>query len=448
MQSFSQAAGRADAEFAVPLRSARELRRYMEHAWGVRLGGRAACPHHVAPLAVAWDAYRATQPVIIVRGARGTGKTYMVAALGLTMATTLGASVTILGGSGEQSNRVHDHMRRMWLHPTAPIDMLLDEPTHRVTRLITGATITALLASSRSVRGPHPERLILDEADEIDVDLIDAALGQPQSRGPIRAGVLAVSTEHRTDGGMAYLRRLAQDRGWPVVEWCWRDVMWPHGWMRRDQLERVRATVPESVWRVEYEMGQVVSRDAAIDPEALAGVLDGPEIRDAGRAVEVEPPESSGQYACGVDWARSEHATVAVVIRCDVRPRRVVAYLRMRRQPWARQVERVAELATRYRARVWHDATGLGDVVHSLLAVPAVPIVWAPKTRERLITGYVRALETRALLLPRIDTLVSEHTQATWDDLWGRGHLPDSLAACAMAWYGAERMRGVGGIYV
>ena len=36
-----------------------------------------------------------------------------------------------------------------------------------------------LTASQKSVRGPHPPSLLLDEIDEMDLEIFDAALGQP-----------------------------------------------------------------------------------------------------------------------------------------------------------------------------------------------------------------------------------------------------------------------------
>lgn len=422
----------------LPLSSPDDLRRAVLGLWGVELAYRASCATHATQLAIAWRAYIAEHPVIIVRASRGCGKTLLAAAIGLTTAHLLGVEVTILGGSLEQSVRVHEHMRRMWQHPTAPRDALVGEPTRRSTVFCHGGAIHALAASSRSVRGPHPVRLILDEVDEIDPDLIDAALGQPQSRRGIRSGVLAVSTEHYTDGGMRHLREHARARGWPVIEYCWRDCLHPGGWLTPEAVERMRASVPESVWRIEYELGEPVSTDAAFDPALIREITESrPVAMDGGLAV-LEPPQPGAHYVCGIDWARKQDTTVIVVLRADEEPHRVVAYRRLKRVGWARQCEIASDIAGRYDAVVYHDATGLGDVVHGMLDAIARPVVLTPKLRGEIISEYTRAIEQRRVMLPPIDELLRDHRTCSWDDLWGSGHLPDGVCAMALAVWGAR----------
>jgi hypothetical protein len=407
---------------------------------GVRLSGQTCDHDHTSPLQIAHEAFLAKHPVIIVRASRGAGKTYMAAALGIISAAALGADVTILGGSAEQSERVHEHMRAMWERSEILRRVIVGEPTRRKTVLANGATIRALAASSRSVRGPHPQRLILDEVDEIERELIDAALGQPMDRGRVRSGVLAVSTMQYAEGGMRYMLDRAREQRWRVYEYCWREVVAPHGWLDRAALDRMRATVPEHVWRIEYELGEIVPENAAIDPGVWERVLlPGREIDDRGRLVVCEEYDERGHYVVGVDWARSEHATVMVVLRCDRKPYRVVAYHRMRRIAWLEQVQRAEELSRRYRAHVYHDRTGIGDVVHGALGVPSTGVVFSEKTRTRLISDYIRGLERGDVVMPRIASLVGEHRGARWDDLFGRGHLPDSVSAMMLAYYGARR---------
>jgi hypothetical protein len=38
------------------------------------------------------------------------------------------------------------------------------------------------MASQKSIRGPHPQRLRIDEADDVALGLLDAAMGQPMSK--------------------------------------------------------------------------------------------------------------------------------------------------------------------------------------------------------------------------------------------------------------------------
>ena len=50
-----------------------------------------------------------------------------------------------------------------------------------------GNTITALTASQTSIRGAHPARLRLDEADEMRLPILEAAQGQTMDQGAVRA---------------------------------------------------------------------------------------------------------------------------------------------------------------------------------------------------------------------------------------------------------------------
>jgi hypothetical protein len=116
------------------------------------------------------DAYFARSPVTVWKASRGFGgKSQTLALLGNVEAATLRADVNVLGGTGQQSERVLEAMDRFWKHPTAPRDLLASEPAKKETRFVWGNVIRALMASTASVRGPHPQRLRMDEVDEMDL---------------------------------------------------------------------------------------------------------------------------------------------------------------------------------------------------------------------------------------------------------------------------------------
>jgi hypothetical protein len=97
------------------------------------------------------------------------------------------------------------------------------------TTLRWGNTIRALLASSASIRGPHPQKLLCDEADEMDLKIFEAALGQPMGKNGIAAQTIISSTHHYPDGTMSEILKMAAEKSWPVVEFCYRETMQPHG---------------------------------------------------------------------------------------------------------------------------------------------------------------------------------------------------------------------------
>jgi len=193
--------------------------------WDVKIPTTRVCPNHVAPFDAFAAAYFATSPVIVVKASRGlAGKTFSMAHLTLTETVFLGAEVTLLGGSLEQSSLAHDYAKAAWDAPGAPVHLLDGDPTQRETRLVNDGHIRVLAASTKSARGRHPQRMRLDEVDEMDRFVFESALGQPMAKRGIASQTLIGSTHHYPNGTFTYiLEDLAPEKGWPVMEWCYRE---------------------------------------------------------------------------------------------------------------------------------------------------------------------------------------------------------------------------------
>lgn len=157
-----------------------ELHVFVRTYLGLNIPRQRVCPDHVAPFEAFADAYFARHPVTIWKGSRGfSGKSTLLGTLSTMEALALGAGVTILGGSAAQSLRVHEIVNECFRGPYAPHEALLREPTMYDTRFRNGGWIRALMASQKSVRGPHSSRLRLDEIDEMELAILEAAQGQP-----------------------------------------------------------------------------------------------------------------------------------------------------------------------------------------------------------------------------------------------------------------------------
>ena len=147
-------------------RNDKELKVYLAAKLGVRLPDKKVCPNHSTPFRAFADAYFARYGVSVWKASRGLGgKSYLLALLGHCEADVLNADVTILGGSGEQSMRVLEYLQRFSGG---------EANTKRRTEYETGGRVTALMASSKSARGPHPQRMRLDEVDEMALAILDA----------------------------------------------------------------------------------------------------------------------------------------------------------------------------------------------------------------------------------------------------------------------------------
>ena len=307
--------GKLASEPTMPdIRAEEDLRGYLWQRFGTRLPNTCVCQGHVSPWSVFCEAYFAKHHVIVLKGSRGfAGKTWMLALLALVEATTLRATVSILGGSGGQSRRVQRAMDRFWSHPNAPLHLVDGEPGVMRTKFRGGHDIEALTASQTSVRGVHGQRLRIDEADEMDLRIFDAASGQTMSSDGVAAQTLIVSTHQHPDGTFSEILKRAADRQWAVREFCYRETLEPHGWLKVEEVQRKRSEMTDAMWRTEVELQEPSSEGRAIDQDAVEHMFSRPlgeTEGEAGKDEEFEEPAKSGSYATGADWGKSAHFCV------------------------------------------------------------------------------------------------------------------------------------------
>ena len=126
-----------------------ELYQVVKAFWGVTVPRDKHCPHHQAPFDAFATAFFAREPQVLVLGSRGlSGKSQMMSVLGITQAVVLGTETNIVGGSEMQSRNVLEHIRKAWLNPGAPRQMILKDQTESMT-LTNNAIIRPLTASQR-----------------------------------------------------------------------------------------------------------------------------------------------------------------------------------------------------------------------------------------------------------------------------------------------------------
>lgn len=151
----------------------------------------------------------ATPRDCLVWANRGGGKTFLAAvATALDLAFKPGVEIRVLGGSLEQSARMHEHLRALFARPVlAPL--VNGRITERRLRLITGSACSTLAQSHTSVRGVRMQKLRCDEVELFDPDIWDAAQLTTKSKQCgdtyVRGAVEAFSTMHRPHGLMSRL---------------------------------------------------------------------------------------------------------------------------------------------------------------------------------------------------------------------------------------------------
>lgn len=485
--------GRSSDHAAIvrPPKTRAELWAWVRDVLGVTIPVQSCCPGHSAPFDAFATAYFAERedgtpcPVSVWKGSRGlAGKSFMLATLSLTEAATLAAQVTALGGSGEQSANVVNYIERFLSAPAFPAHLLAPRTEQvdvgaivaRLTggrappksagrqfttltrvRLSNTGTVIALTASTRSTRGPHPQRLRVDEVDEVAPFVLDSALGQPMSANGIAAQTVLSSTHHYPDGTMTdVLKRAETADGWAVFEWCYRESLAtpqnPTGWLDPAEVDRTQATVPARMWRIEYDLGEPAIEGRAIMTASVDTMFDrdqGQFDGDVDERIILEPPRKGAAYVTGVDWARDVDWTVIWTVRVvQERPNLVlktVAWARTGRRPWADMIGDVNDRLREYPGVLVHDATSAaGKILDELLDVPAdrvEPFVMVGRPRRDLFTDYIRAVEAGTIQAPMIVWSWRNHRFATWNALFGTGHPPDDVVAGALAVHGAANFR-------
>jgi hypothetical protein len=152
--------------------------------------------------------HRRHPPDCVVWANRGGGKTFLGAlATLLDLLFKPGIEVRVLGGSLEQSQRMHEHLRRFLRHEA--LSRHLGRMTDRVITLRNGSRAQVLAQSQASVRGTRVQKVRCDEVELFDPEIWGAAQLTTRSmllRGPwgrtVRGSVEALSTMHEPYGLM------------------------------------------------------------------------------------------------------------------------------------------------------------------------------------------------------------------------------------------------------
>jgi hypothetical protein len=427
-----------------------ELWQTVNTMWGVVIP-RHTCgdPDHTPPFQAFADAYFTRGSTALWHGSRGlSGKSYMLSVLGITKAFLQGSDVNLLGGSLSQSANIHIHMRNALDYKNAPRYMIETE-SQTLIQLTNKAKIRPLTASQKTVRGPHPPFLILDEIDEMDLDILDAALGQPMPQknylGQIVKPYSALcSTWQNPEGTFTEIRKRYEERELPIVQWCYKCSANPiDGWLTQETIDEKKSIIPAEMWRTEYELGEPSIGNRAFNSEAVDAMFDkSPEPLDEKESKDFWEytflkPERDGYYVAAADWGKEQDYTVISVWRADRTPFELAYYLKVNRRPYPQMIGWFNDAIKRYGADAIHDSTGLGNVVNDYVDVRARGFTMTGEKRDAMLTEYVNAVEKGALKAPRVKSAYLAHKYAQVGDLYSRSqefHLPDEVCSFALAY--------------
>jgi hypothetical protein len=274
---------------------------YCATVLNVKLPYPSCCENHQSPLDALWAAYADEDYFAIWHAMRGSGKTYMLAVLSFVESLFKPrCGITVLGGSLEQSQKCVSYLDQFWQLPSVA-NLMKKMLVGRVVggrgfKLMHGSWVTALAASQKSVRGPHPQRLRLDEVDEMAPEIFDAALGQPKANYGIMDQVVASSTLHHPFGMMADLIDSREERGAALYRWCVKEVCFPRGFWAPEELERKQKQVTQAMWDAEYLLKRPMIGSTIYDFELVE------QAYERGKGASFVPKIKT---EAGIDWGHA-----------------------------------------------------------------------------------------------------------------------------------------------
>jgi hypothetical protein len=199
-----------------------ELLAFVKHHFKIHIPYEPVCEDHQSPGQAFCDAFFGRSQTALWWASRASFKSFGTGLL--TVLDTLRydhCETTILAGSEEQGRQVYGAAHRHIYE--SQLDHMFKLRAQRSTS-INGSQFTILTASPKSVRGPHPQRLKLDEVDEIPEEIYAAAVNQPMTKHGVPMQMLMTSTMHRVGGMMSEIVDAAPSTGLKVYKWCYKEV--------------------------------------------------------------------------------------------------------------------------------------------------------------------------------------------------------------------------------
>jgi hypothetical protein len=181
---------------------------------------------------------------------RGGSKTYFLALINWLKSLILpNRECVILGASKEQSLRAYNAMSTFWnigsydgFGKPLEADYLDGESLKEHTKYKNKSEVYILAASQKSVSGPHPQSLNLDEVDEMDDGVLEQALSQPQEKNGIPSQLTMSSTNHVAFGNMEmHLERARANENSKIFQWCYdaeTEALTRGGWKKISKLKK------------------------------------------------------------------------------------------------------------------------------------------------------------------------------------------------------------------
>lgn len=126
-----------------------------------------------------------------------------------------------------------------------------------------------------------------------------------------------------------------------------------------------------------------------------------------------DPDIAKKKVVIGADWGKKKDYTVFHAIDYTANPPRVVGFLRFNGMAYTSAVVELMRFAKMFKevSVIYHDATGLGDVINDLMVdfpYPFEPIVFTNASKAHMVNLLALSFEQGKILIPNYRTLLSE----------------------------------------
>lgn len=278
-----------------------QLHAYIKHVLGFNMPRRSRTPGNNSPFDYLCHAYfeDAEPRDLVVWANRGGGKTQLGAiATLLDLLFKPGIQVRILGGSFDQSSKMHQYLRRLVMSDVFS-DLIDGHCTGTHVQIVNGSRVEVLSQSQRAVRGQRVHKLRCDELELFEPEVWEAAQLVTRSgkccRKLVRGSIEALSTMHKRHGLMQSLvddpqqtRRILRWNVLDVLEHCpperscdtcklWNDCRGQakhsstRGFLRIDDAIQQISRVSEATWKSEMLCTQPDTSDAVFPEFDVTG---------------------------------------------------------------------------------------------------------------------------------------------------------------------------------
>lgn len=338
--------------------------------------------------------------IVIVAG-RGIGKSLAMAVVALWYVLVLAISenrpfkVVILAGSLKQAKICFTYIMDFINNSTFLQKHLAKEPTQEEIIFKDGSWIRPLPASEKSIRGHHPDLLIIDEAAEVEEGIIYAAL--PMTAPSPFARQIFSSTP---SSGTSWIEDKWEHQAEPQFSYPdWKFFNWnAESFLPADQVALLKKMLPADEYTSEIQ-GLPYKREGKVF-----------RLEDLKECQKIDPKDTEkdeeGEVYAGIDWGYYPAPTVLMIVKKVKENWWILfsdAYLA---QNFEEMHKKIKEICESYRViNIYTDSTDKGENLRlSAEGLPVSPIAF--KGDKPVMISNLRMLVEKHRL--KIDPLTQQ----------------------------------------